>query len=43
MGELASLGGGVFVDSGERSAYYVRGTSWVTFEVEESLLMKTQV
>lgn len=44
MQELSwGYGGGVFTDAGQRSAYYVRGTKWVGFEIEETLVAKSQV
>lgn len=43
MDELARQGGSVYVDAAERSAYYVRGTRWVGFDVPETLWMKKQV
>ncbi|PNW83258.1 hypothetical protein CHLRE_05g233304v5 [Chlamydomonas reinhardtii] len=43
MQELSwGYGGGVFTDAGQRSAYYVRGTKWVGFEIEETLVAKSQ-
>lgn len=43
MVQNATLGGAIYTDAAERAAYYVRGTTWIGFEVEQTLYAKMQV